>query len=126
MRGGHVGILAVGTLVTAGMIDSPSHRSMNSQINTIDFRERPFIAIWEVTQACDLHAAADALYTVWIEFGSLSQDDEQRLLLITKQLKHLYEDHIQVEEQVVFPLAAQMLDSRAIAAVGREFRKRRE
>lgn len=78
------------------------------------------------SDAYDLHAAADTLYTVWIEFGSLSPDDEQRLLLITKQLKHLYEEHIQVEEQVVFPRAAEILDSRAIADIGREFRKRRE
>ena len=36
---------------------------MNPQINTIDFNERPFIAIWEVTQACDLacvHCRASA------------------------------------------------------------------
>jgi AdoMet-dependent heme synthase len=36
---------------------------MNPQINTIDFDERPFLAIWEVTQACDLacvHCRASA------------------------------------------------------------------
>jgi AdoMet-dependent heme synthase len=36
---------------------------MNPQIQTIDFNERPFIAIWEVTQACDLacvHCRASA------------------------------------------------------------------
>jgi radical SAM protein len=36
---------------------------MNPQINTINFNERPFIAIWEVTQACDLacvHCRASA------------------------------------------------------------------
>jgi radical SAM protein len=36
---------------------------MNSQINTVDFNERPFIAIWELTQACDLacvHCRASA------------------------------------------------------------------
>lgn len=36
---------------------------MNQQIGTIDFDERPFIAIWEVTQACDLacvHCRASA------------------------------------------------------------------
>ncbi len=36
---------------------------MNPLINTIDFNERPFIAIWEVTQACDLacvHCRASA------------------------------------------------------------------
>jgi len=30
---------------------------MNPQIQTVDFNERPFIAIWEVTQACDLACA---------------------------------------------------------------------
>jgi radical SAM protein len=42
---------------------SQSHKVMNPQINTIDFNERPFIAIWEVTQACDLacvHCRASA------------------------------------------------------------------
>ncbi len=36
---------------------------MNEQIPTIDFNERPFLAIWEVTQACDLacvHCRASA------------------------------------------------------------------
>jgi radical SAM protein len=36
---------------------------MNPQMSTIDFNERPFIAIWEVTQACDLacvHCRASA------------------------------------------------------------------
>jgi hemerythrin-like domain-containing protein len=42
------------------------------------------------------------------------------------RLKYIYEEHIRVEEQVVFPLAAVMLDTRAIAGIGREFRKRRE
>ncbi len=40
-----------------------SDRCMNQQISTIDFNERPFIAIWEVTQACDLacvHCRASA------------------------------------------------------------------
>ena len=36
---------------------------MNPHIQTVDFNERPFIAIWEVTQACDLaciHCRASA------------------------------------------------------------------
>jgi radical SAM protein len=36
---------------------------MNPEINNVDFNERPFIAIWEVTQACDLacvHCRASA------------------------------------------------------------------
>ncbi len=40
-----------------------SDGTMNPQINAINFNERPFIAIWEVTQACDLacvHCRASA------------------------------------------------------------------
>lgn len=39
------------------------HVGMNPEINTTDFDQRPFIAIWEVTQACDLacvHCRASA------------------------------------------------------------------
>jgi MoaA/NifB/PqqE/SkfB family radical SAM enzyme len=55
---------------------------MNPQINTIDFNERPFIAIWEVTQACDLacvHCRASA------------QPDRNPLELSTEEGKHLIE-----------------------------------
>src|ERR1035438_35995 len=76
--------------------------------------------------AGDLHAAVDTLYTEWTAAGALSLDDEQRLLSATRRLKTLYEEHIQVEERVVFPLAAELLDSVAIADIGSEFRKRRE
>jgi hemerythrin-like domain-containing protein len=77
-------------------------------------------------EASDLHSAADTLYTAWIEFGSLISEDEQRLLLIANQLKHLYREHIQVEENTVFPRAAALLDSETLAAIGKEFRARRE
>ena len=39
------------------------YSTMNPLIHAIDFNERPFIAIWEVTQACDLacvHCRASA------------------------------------------------------------------
>ena len=50
-------------MVTAEGRSPGFDRSMNPQINAIDFNERPFIAIWEVTQACDLaciHCRASA------------------------------------------------------------------
>jgi len=53
---------------------------MNPQINAIDFNERPFIAIWEVTQACDLacvHCRASA------------QPDRHPMELSTAEGKHL-------------------------------------
>jgi radical SAM protein len=53
---------------------------MNRQIQTIDFNEQPFIAIWEVTQACDLacvHCRASA------------QPDRDPMELSTEEGKHL-------------------------------------
>jgi AdoMet-dependent heme synthase len=51
------------TFVTAARAICCFHTHMNPQIQTVDFNERPFIAIWEVTQACDLacvHCRASA------------------------------------------------------------------
>jgi hemerythrin-like domain-containing protein len=76
--------------------------------------------------ANDLHEVVDTFYSMWISAGRLSEEDEQRLLSATKQLKHLYAQHIQVEERVVFPRAAQVLDSETIKAIGQELRARRK
>jgi iron-sulfur cluster repair protein YtfE (RIC family) len=76
--------------------------------------------------ANDLHAAVDTLYSAWIAAGHLSLEDERRLRSGTEHLKHLYQEHIQIEEKIVFPRAIEMLDSRTIAAIGREFRQRRK
>ncbi len=56
---------------------------MNPLIHTIDFNERPFIAIWEVTQACDLacvHCRASA------------QPDRHPMELSTEEGKHLIDE----------------------------------
>ena len=76
--------------------------------------------------ANDLHATVDALYTAWIAAGRLKTEDEQRLRSATEQLKHLYEEHIQIEEKTVFPRAAEMLDSQTITAIGQEIQARRK
>lgn len=76
--------------------------------------------------ANDLHATVDAFYTAWIAAGHLNSEDKQRLRSATEQLKHLYEEHIQIEEKTVFPRATEMLDSQTIAAIGREFQARRK
>lgn len=77
-------------------------------------------------QANELHAAADALYSAWVASGRLNAGEEQRLQACALQLKSLYEAHIQIEEKVVFPRAAEVLDSRTIAAIGQEFLARRK
>ncbi len=50
-------------MVTAGQGASGFNRCMSPRLNANDFDERPFLAIWEVTQACDLacvHCRASA------------------------------------------------------------------
>ena len=72
-----------------------------------------------------LHAVVESLYLKWISDGSLDEFDAHQLASNTARLKELYAVHIQVEEQHVFPRAAQLLDSETIQTIGQEFRNRR-
>jgi hemerythrin-like domain-containing protein len=76
-------------------------------------------------QAGILHATVNSLYSVWTSAGELSPEDELRLQSGTEMLKRLFEEHIRLEERIVFPRAAQMLDVSDFAAIGQEFRARR-
>ena len=73
-----------------------------------------------------LHGAVEKLYEKWVSAGTLELKDQGELLSVTQRLKRLYTEHIQMEEQVVFPRAAKLLTSDAIHAIGQEFRARRE
>ena len=71
-----------------------SHKAMNPQINAIEFNELPFLAIWEVTQACNLacvHCRASA------------QPDYHPMELSTAEGKHLI-DQIAALKVPVFVL----------------------
>lgn len=77
-------------------------------------------------EANELHGSIERLYSAWIKSGWLGIEETQLLLSQTARLKKLYSDHIQVEEMVVFARASQVLDSRAMEAIGTEFRLRRK
>jgi hemerythrin-like domain-containing protein len=77
-------------------------------------------------QAGELHESLDWLYTAWISAGTLGADEQLRLVDQTRQLKQLYAEHIRVEETIVFPRAAHVLDSEALAAMAIEFSARRK
>ena len=76
-------------------------------------------------QADRLRATVESLYSAWISAGALRPESELRLQSCTESLKRLSEQHIQVEEQILFPRAQRVLDDQAIAAIGQEFRARR-
>jgi hemerythrin-like domain-containing protein len=77
-------------------------------------------------EANELHDEAERLYRSWISAGSLGESDGRRLLAATRVLAAIYQAHIQVEDHIVFPRAAQILGKDAIEAIGREFRARRQ
>ncbi|HTW79276.1 MAG TPA: hemerythrin domain-containing protein [Terracidiphilus sp.] len=77
-------------------------------------------------EAGELHAEVEALYRSWISGGSLDESERSRLQSSTSRLRDLYQAHIQVEDNVVFPKAAQVLGNDVIEAIGREFRARRQ
>jgi hemerythrin-like domain-containing protein len=76
--------------------------------------------------ASELHTQVDNLYTGWIADASLNPEDTQRLLSTTERLQQLYDEHIKLEEEIVFPRAAQVLNPQATVAMGQEFRARRQ
>jgi iron-sulfur cluster repair protein YtfE (RIC family) len=77
-------------------------------------------------RAAGLHESVDWIYTAWISAGMLEFGEQHRLLSQVRQLKQLYSEHIQIEETVVFPRAAQLLNGQALAAMGSEFIARRK
>lgn len=77
-------------------------------------------------EAGQLHAEVEALYLSWIAAGSPAEDESRRLLSLTGRLRDLYGEHIRMEDHIVFPKAAQVLDKDAIGAIGQEFRVRRQ
>ena len=73
-----------------------------------------------------LHEEAAQLYSKWTAAGCLSDGEGTRLLTIAEELQRLYREHIQIEENEVFPVASKLLDREAVAAMGSEFRIRRD
>jgi hemerythrin-like domain-containing protein len=76
-------------------------------------------------EASDLHAEVETLFQSWISAGFLSEIESRRIQSASRCLRDLYQAHIQVEDTIVFPKAAQVLDHSAIEAIGQEFRARR-
>lgn len=72
-----------------------------------------------------LHTEVDDLYSRWISTGTLSDADSAHLAKAVGELVHMYQGHIRIEEDIVFPRAAKVLDPPTVQAIGNEFRLRR-
>ncbi|MCC6682634.1 MAG: hemerythrin domain-containing protein [Phycisphaeraceae bacterium] len=71
------------------------------------------------------HAEVDQLGRLWIERGTLQAAEIERLGQLLEQLCQVYQRHIAEEDDVIFPLAAHVLNDSQLAEVGLEMAQRR-
>lgn len=71
------------------------------------------------------HDAVEQLGQQWLVSGRLSAEETSRLLQHLRDLESIYERHIAVEDNEIFPLAKQVLDGQSLKEVGREMAERR-
>lgn len=79
----------------------------------------------EHQQADTWHAEVEELGQEWLRSGKLSPEKRQRMRSRMKSLHDLYVVHIKLEDERVFPLAAQALSSDHLLEIGREMAQRR-
>jgi hemerythrin-like domain-containing protein len=97
-------------------IESPVVQSLWGEIEALEDDHRA---------AQDAHEAANALVDCWLEQGGLSQEETQQLIHWLDALRRRYEQHIRLEDEVVFPLARRLLNDQQLQAVGQEMAVRR-
>ena len=76
--------------------------------------------------AAPLHANVERLGTQYLATGSLSSSEVEQFRKDVANLASMYQQHIRVEESVVFPLAARMLSHADKMAMAEEMAGRRK
>jgi hemerythrin-like domain-containing protein len=97
---------------------------LRAQLSAEDFKELDGLE-HEHQFADARHSEVDDLYNRWISAGSLSDADLASLANAVDELVRMYSGHIRIEEDIVFPRAAKVLDAPTVQAIGNEFRRRR-
>lgn len=97
---------------------------LRGRLSNSDFKELDGLE-HEHQTADALHSEVDELYTRWLSAGTLDESDTAHLASAVEELVRIYAGHIRLEEDVVFPRAAQVLDAGTVQAMGDEFRRRR-
>jgi hemerythrin-like domain-containing protein len=76
-------------------------------------------------EAEQLHATVDHLVRQWFAHNILDAAEARALREHLAALRHLYQQHICIEDRDVFPAAARLLSATQIHEVGREMAERR-
>jgi hemerythrin-like domain-containing protein len=71
------------------------------------------------------HAEVDRLFGAWIEQGGLTELQSKKLSLLLRELREMYRQHIAVEDNELFPLAARVLGPEQLKELGRQMANRR-
>lgn len=71
------------------------------------------------------HHTVDELGHAWLRDGLLAAEDAARLLEVLRGLRETYQEHIEIEETKLFPLAATVLTSVDLREIGKEMAHRR-
>lgn len=77
-----------------------------------------------VAAKCD-HDLIEQLGKKWLRSGALHADETQALTAALRNLQSIYENHIAIEDNEVFPLAAKVVSAEELAEVGKEMAARR-
>lgn len=75
--------------------------------------------------AIDRHDAVDELCRTWLRDGRLTVEAAQNLLDLLYGLRETYQEHIEIEETKLFPLAAKVLTRSDWHEIGKEMAQRR-
>jgi hemerythrin-like domain-containing protein len=76
-------------------------------------------------RAAPLHAEVERLGVLCLSKGCLSHIEAKRLRAAVSSLMSMYREHISVEDQLVFPVAARVLSRTEQISIGREMAARR-
>ncbi len=81
----------------------------------------------ESDHACadEMHSELELLGRRWLEDGTLQPTYARRFLWLARALQELYQAHIAVEEEAIFPFAAANLGKEQLATLGQEMATRR-
>ncbi len=76
--------------------------------------------------AQEAHDEIDRIGRTWLTKSVLPEPEADRLIGLLRDLRELYKDHIDVEDNQVFPLAGRLLAGDTLETVGREMAARRD